>query len=217
MSLHLSGHLPSRYLLRESLSQLAHLLLTELAISVPPASLRMICHRCGISVDPDSKEQTKRCGGLQKWFSNPANESIIGKGKASHAVGKWKLSRPTPDMLREAEKLCQRAKMAFDLAFLPNSASGVDKLQQDKIKKEAILFSAQAQLAELKFQNTVPRRQYGCYYCYAVEEHMSCCNCARALGCYNEPPCLHCETRTPKAEKENPSIFLPVEHSPLQV
>ena len=185
----------------------------------------MICHRCGISVDPDSKEQTKRCGGLQKWFSNPANESIIGKGKASHAVGKWKLSRPTPDMLREAVKICERAETTFKLArdaladtarvALPKSASGVDKLQQEKEMKEAILFSAQSQLAELKFQNTVPRRQYGCYYCYAVEEHMSCCNCARALGCYNEPPCLQCETRTPKAEKENPSNFLPVVHSPM--
>ena len=166
-----------------------------------------ICHRCGISVDPDSKEQTKqsRCGGLQKWFStDPANESIIGKGKASHAVGKWKLLRPTPDMLREAEKICQRAKMAFDLALLPNSAPGVDKLQQEKQTQEAILFSAQAQLAELKFQNTVPRRQYGCYYCYAVEEHMSCCNCARALGCYNEPPCPHCENSHAKGREREP-------------
>jgi len=70
----------------------------RLTISVP----RMICHRCGIAVDFDAMGGTKQCEGLQS--------TTAGKGKASHGAGKWRLSRPTPDMLYEAEKQLQRAR-----------------------------------------------------------------------------------------------------------
>lgn len=172
----------------------------RLTISVPP----MICHRCGIAVDFDAMGGTKQCEGLQS--------TTAGKGKASHGAGKWRLSRPTPDMLYEAEKQLQRARMEFDLAATTsNRAPDVEK---EKEAKAELLHQAQAQLAQLKAQNTTPASQYGCYYCYVIEEHLSCCKCARALGCYNEPPCPRCETHMPKTEKENPAILLT--YLPLQ-
>lgn len=164
----------------------------------------MICHRCGIAVDFDAMGGTKQCEGLQS--------TTAGKGKASHGAGKWRLSRPTPDMLYEGEKQLQRARMEFDLAATTsNRAPDVEK---EKEAKAALLHQAQAELAQLKAQNTTPASQYGCYYCYVIEEHLSCCKCARALGCYNEPPCPRCETHMPKTEKEHPAILLT--YLPLQ-
>ena len=169
---------------------------------------QMICHRCGIAVDfdaPDATDGTKQCGGLQS--------TTAGKGRASHGAAKWRLSRPTPDMLYEAEKQLERAGMELKLAATENNMA--PHVEKDREAKAEFLRQAQAQLAQLEAQNTTPASRYGCYYCYVVEEHLSCCKCARALGCYNEPPCRHCEKHIPRVEKETPANLL--SYVPLQI
>ena len=165
----------------------------RLTISVPP----MICHRCGIAVDFDAMGGTKQCEGLQS--------TTAGKGKASHGAGKWRLSRPTPDMLYEAEKQLQRARMEFDLAATTsNRAPDVEKEKEAKVE---LFHQAQVQLSQLKAQNTTPASHMGAT---TVTSSRSTCRAANAPEPWGATTSLHAPAAKPTCQrlrKKTPPSF----------